>query len=271
MTKTEILLPKEVEKAKKEVPSSLIIFGLPKSGKTTAVAQLPNCLLIDVERGSDYIDCLRLQPPEDIKPVALFKWLKEVAQTIKDEGRPYDFVAIDTTSYLDEKSEWVGTYNYMNSPQGASFNRERDANGVPIKHGKKILPDDPSYESVHSIGEGYGYRWSRQAMTDVLDTCKNLGKICTIFICHVKDKYVVSKQTNTEVRSIDLSLTGKVKDIYARDLDAIGYLWNKGGVVHVSFKGNEDKIGGMRGNTHLQGYEGPLDWNQVFKLSKQTQ
>ena len=167
---------------------------------------------------------------------------------------------------MDELSEWVGTYNYMHSPQGASFNREKDAKGQAIKHGPMLAPDDPSYESVHTIGEGYGYRYSREAMTDLLDECKDLGKICTIFVCHVVDKYVISKQTNTEVRSIDLSLTGKVKQIYSRDVDAIGYIWNTSGEANISFKGNEDKVGGMRGNKHIQGYEGPLDWKKIFKL-----
>lgn len=258
-----VILPTEIQAATKTVPSSLIIFGLPKSGKTTAVAQLPNNLIIDVERGSDFVDALRLQPEKDVKPVGLFKWVKEVAQSIKDAGRPYDFVTIDTTSYLDEQSEWVGTYNYMNTSQGKKFNRVDSIPG-----GEKLKPSDLGYESVHSIGEGYGYRYSRGAMTDLLDNLKDLGRICTIFICHVKDKFVVSKQSNTEVRSMDLSLTGKVRDIYARDIDAIGYLFHKDGQVQISFKGNEDKIGGMRGNKHIQGYEGPLDWNMIFKLEK---
>jgi len=259
MTELKIELPTTPIKPTKVVPSSLIIFGLPKCGKTTALSQLPNNLIIDVERGSDFIEGLKIQPPKDVKPVSLFKWLREVAKEIKNQGRPYDFVSIDTTSYLDEISEWVGTYNYMQTVQGKKFNR-RD--GVTLK------PDDPEYESVHTLAEGYGYRYSRAAMTNLFDEIKDLGKICTIFVCHVKDKFVVSKQSNTEVRAMDLSLTGKVRDIYTRDVDAIGYIWNKEGKVNISFRGNEDKIGGMRGDEHIQGYEGILDWNMIFQLDK---
>lgn len=262
-----IELPKEIKKAEKLVPSSMVIFGLPKCGKTTALSQLPNCLIIDAERGSGYVDALKLQPEEDIKPVALFKWIKEIAASIKAAGRPYDFVAVDTVSYLDEISEWVGTFNYMNSPQGKKFNRWKDDNApTPDLIGKMIPFGDSNYESVHTLGEGYGYRYSRAVMTDLFDSLKNLGKISTIFVCHVKDKYVVNKQSNTEVRTIDLSLTGKVRDIYARDVDAIGYIWNLDGEVNISFKGNENKIGGMRGNSHLQSYEGPLNWKELFQL-----
>ena len=264
----KIELPMVPSEPTKVVPSSLILFGLPKCGKTTICSQLPNSLIIDIERGSDFVKAMKLQPPKGVGPVAIFKWLKEVAKEIKEAGNPYDFVIIDTASYLDELSEWVGTYNYMNSVQGQSFNRVKDSFGKAIKGGKMLSPDDPDYDSVHNIGEGYGYRYSRSAMTELLDSLKDLGKICTIFVCHVKDKFVVSKQTNTEVRTMDLSLTGKVKEIYSRDVDAIGYIWNKGGEVNISFRGNEDKIGGMRGNNHIQGYEGPLDWNKIFKLEK---
>ncbi len=258
MSELKIELPKQVQKATKVVPSSLILFGLPKSGKTTALAELPNVLFIDVERGSDFIDTMRLQPPLDLGPVGLYNWFKKVCQEIKDAGRPYDYVVIDTVSYLDEKSEWIGTWNYMNSVQGKKFNRN-DA-------GKMLEPDSVDYNSVHNIPDGNGYRFSRKVMTDIFDMSKDLGKVCTIYVCHVKDKFVMSKLTNTEVRSMDLSLTGQVKNIYARDVDAIGYLYHKGGEVFISFKGNEDKIGGMRGNAHIQGFEGKLDWKQIFKL-----
>lgn len=258
---SSINLPKATTKPTKIVPSTMILFGLPKCGKTTALTSLPNCLNIDVEKGASFVENMRLQPSEDTGPVGVYSWLKSVCKEIKDSGRPYDFVAIDTISYLDQLSEWIGTWNYMNTSQGKSFNRVDGKKG-----GELLAPDDPLYETVHSLPEGFGYRYSRQVMKDIYEMCKDLGKICTIFICHVTDKYIVSKLTNTEVRALDLSLTGKVKNIYARDVDAIGYLWNKDGKVQVSFKGNEDKLGGMRGSEHIQGFEGELNWNNIFKL-----
>lgn len=261
--KPTIKLPKVPEKPTKTVPSTLIMFGLPKCGKTTILSKLPNCLLIDVERGGDFVEALRIQPPKDTGPVGVYEWLKQVAKQIKEDGRPYDFVAIDTISHLDQLSEWIGTYRYMNMAQGKSFNRVDGKKG-----GEFLPPDHPDYESVHSLPEGYGYRYSRKVMTDIWDMCKDLGKIATIFVCHVTDKYVVSKQTNTEVRALDFSLTGKVRNIYARDVDAIGYIWNQNGKVQISFKGNEDKLGGMRGTEHIQGYEGDLSWDMIFKLGK---
>lgn len=41
------LLPTQKTVKKTNNPKNLIIFGLPKVGKTTALAELPNCLIID--------------------------------------------------------------------------------------------------------------------------------------------------------------------------------------------------------------------------------
>lgn len=259
--KPKIELPKIPLKPTKTVPSSMILFGLPKVGKTTILSKLPNCFNIDVESGASFIENLRLQPPADTGPVGVYQWFKDVVSEIKNSGHPYDFVCIDTISHLDQLSEWIGTFQYMNSAQGKSFNRVDNKKG-----GEFLPPDHPDYESVHTLPDGNGYRYSRKVMTDILDMCKGLGKVCTIFVCHVTDKYVLSKQTNTEVRALDFSLTGKVRNIYARDVDCIGYVWNKAGEMQVSFKGDEDKLGGMRGTEHIQGYEGRLDWDMIFKL-----
>lgn len=252
-----IELPKKLQNPTKEVPSTLILFGLPKCGKTTALSELPNCLNIDIERGGDFVSSMRVQPPKELGPVGIYNWLKEVTTEIKKERNPYDYVAVETISYLDELSEWIGTYRYCNSIQGKKFNRD--------EKGQLLSSDDPDYKSVHTLPDGNGYRYSREVMTDIFNMCKDLGKICTIFTCHVADKFVVSKLLNKEVRAMDLSLTGKVKNIYSRDVDAIGYIFNKDGKAQISFKGDEEKLGGMRGSTHIQGYEGPLDWKLIFK------
>jgi hypothetical protein len=56
-TASAIVLPTEVAPPLRIIPENLIIFGLPKCGKTTELAKLPNHLLIDVERGSKYVAC----------------------------------------------------------------------------------------------------------------------------------------------------------------------------------------------------------------------
>ena len=42
-------------------PRNLIIFGIPKVGKTTLLSTLDNCLILDFESGSDYVDALKIK------------------------------------------------------------------------------------------------------------------------------------------------------------------------------------------------------------------
>lgn len=250
---TGIVLPTSISKPKTVNPRTMVLYGKPKVGKTTAAAKLPNCLLVDVEKGSDFIEGMIITPTKHT-PVAKFNWLRELARTIREQGHPYDYVVIDTLSQLDMDAEWVGTYNYMNSIMGKKFNR--DQNGEIIK------PTDPNYESVVTLPNGAGYRYTRDAIMGMYDELKDLGKICTIFICHVADKMVGEK--NGELVMVkDLALVGKTRDIIPRLCDAIGNVWNEDGKMMVSFIGNNEKIGGIR-SPHLLGYKGELDWEKIF-------
>ena len=56
-----LILPTSKIPAVSKNPSYLIIYGLPKSGKTSAVAQLENNLIIDLEGGSTFIDAMAIQ------------------------------------------------------------------------------------------------------------------------------------------------------------------------------------------------------------------
>ncbi len=251
---TGIVLPTSPQKPKAVNATSMVIYGKPKVGKTTSLSALPNCLIIDVEKGSSFIEGMIVSPPEGYGPVSRFKWLKELAKTIKDAGRPYDFVAIDTLSQLDTDAEWVGTYNYMNSITGKKFNR--DANGA------QLSPTHPDYESVLTLGQGYGYRYTRDAIMDIYEHLKDLGKICTIFVCHVADKMIAEKN-GEQVMIKDLALVGKTRDVIPRLCDAIGNVWNQDGKLMISFVGSNEKIGGVRAK-HLLGYNKELNWEEIF-------
>ena len=56
-----IVLPTEKVPAKVQDPKRLIIFSKPKRGKTTALAALDNCLIVDTENGSNYVNALKVQ------------------------------------------------------------------------------------------------------------------------------------------------------------------------------------------------------------------
>src|SRR5690606_16391312 len=116
--KFNITLPTEIREPESILPDNILFYGLPKCGKTTHLVTLPNHLIIDVERGAGKVAGNIIAPDENFGPVETYEWLKAVAAEIRKQNKPYDFVCVETISYLDELSEWVGTYNYMNHPQG---------------------------------------------------------------------------------------------------------------------------------------------------------
>lgn len=242
---------------------SCIVFGREKCGKSTFLSELENALFIDTEYGTNHLSVKAIQPPLDKGPVGKMQWLKSLGQQLIDDGRPFDYVIVDTLSEVNEWSEWSGTYKYMCSAQGKSFNREKDKNGNPIKDGPMLTPDHPDYQSVHSIPEGYGYRWSRDEMIDIFNLYLKVAKKCVIFVCHVEDKFIAQKEQTDLVAPKQLALTGKVREIFPRKVDAIGYIYNDKGVLKINFTGSEERVGGTRAK-HLVGYNDVADWSKIF-------
>jgi len=262
-----IVLPTAPRKATAVNPRNLLIYGKEKSGKTTACSQLPNHLLIDVEDGAEFVTANVMLPPSAYGPVSRFKWLKELAKTIREAGYPYDYVIIDTISQLDIDAEAVGTFSYMHSVAGKNFNRVTDDQGQIVidpntKKSIMLPPSDPNYQSVLSLPNGFGYQYSRTAILDIFEALKNLGKICTIFVCHVADKMIAEKNKE-QVMIKDLALVGKTRDILPRLVDGTANVWNEDGTFMISFKGNDQQLGGVRA-THLTGFSGPLNWGKIF-------
>ena len=107
-------LPTTKVKASRKSPKNMIIYGPPKIGKTTVLSQLDNCLIIDLEDGSDMVDALKIK-------VRNLKELEEVGRMIIKKGKPYKYVAIDTISKLEEWCEAEGKKIYMKTPMGKNF------------------------------------------------------------------------------------------------------------------------------------------------------
>lgn len=229
-----IELVTEIRKPKFVNPRIQIIYSVPKAGKTTIISKLPNHLVLELEPGGgDYIEgrVQDINKPSDFDIV-----LNQIANSPE---KVCDYLIIDTVTKLDEWSEIVGTYNYMRKPQGKKFNREgEDPNGKVIYH------TDKRFETVHEIGQGYGYQYSRSVMTDWYDTFLeliDLGKVTyIILLAHVKDKLVEARNGDS-VEQIDINLTGKVKSIYASRADAIGHFYREDGKGYISYN-NEYKI-----------------------------
>lgn len=240
MEDLEILLPTSRTVAGQVSPRKLLIYSPPKVGKTSVISQLEDCLVVETEPGgADYVDVMKVDIDEGdvIKNAQKFNKLLDLLS----KEKPYKYVAFDTVTRLDEWSEIVGTIRYMQTAQGKKFNRD--------EKGNLIMPNDPEFETVHSLPNGYGYRHSRDVMSEWFD------KMCqcaqhVIFIAHVKDVYVANKAGDT-VQTLDINLTGKVKDIFGSKVDSIAYLHRIDGKGYLSFKSKDTKYSGSR-PSHLK-------------------
>ena len=104
------LLPTTKTSKKTDNPKNLIMFGLPKAGKATALSQLPDCLIIDLENGSDYIEgfIVKANSVQD---------LNKIARALKEEENNFKFVAIDTVTALEEMALPLAKKLYMDTPK----------------------------------------------------------------------------------------------------------------------------------------------------------
>ena len=186
-----IELPKSKIPAETQDPKNLIIFSKPKIGKSTALANLPNCLCVDLEEGGyDYIDALKVK-------IGSVKELKELCKAIIDAGKPYKFIALDTISRLEDMVKPLALKLYLNTPAGSKFT------------GDDVL-DAPM---------GAGYQYIRKAMEMCIDMIAKCAPNI-ILVCHSKDAAVGVSDLTT--RQIDL--LGKSGRILASKSDGIGFM-----------------------------------------------
>lgn len=239
-----IELPTVKVAAVRSNPKRLVIYSKPKAGKTSALALLDNCLILDFENGSDYVEALKLK-------VDSLATLKTIGQEIIKANKPYKYIAIDTVTALEEMCLSYAKQLYMETPMGKNF----------------------SGDSVLKLPNGAGYLYLREAFFKILDYVESLvpddGSL--ILLGHLKDKML---ETNgKEVSAVDLDLSGKIKSIVCAKADAIGLLSRKGDKVTLNFKTSEEVTCGARPD-HLKNQEIVLtelvdnnlksSWDKIF-------
>ena len=206
-------------------PKRMVIYSKPKAGKTSALALLDNCLILDFENGSDYVEALKLK-------IDSLSTLKAVGQEIVKAGKPYKYIAVDTVTALEEMCLSYAKTLYMETAMGKNF----------------------AGDSVLKLPNGAGYLYLREAFFKILDYIETLvpedGSL--ILLGHLKDKML---ETNgKEVSAVDLDLSGKIKSIVCAKADAIGLLSRKADKVTLNFKTSEEVTCGARPD-HLKNQE----------------
>lgn len=81
-------------------PSLLVLFGKPKSGKSTLMAALEDNLILDLEDGYRSLPVMRvkIRNAKDLLEVK-----KEIVKKAKEMGKlPYKYITIDNATRLEE-------------------------------------------------------------------------------------------------------------------------------------------------------------------------
>jgi hypothetical protein len=235
---SEIVLPTQKVKASHKSPNNLIIFAKPKVGKTALLAELPNCLLLDTEGGSDYVDALKITA----KTVSE---IEAIGKKIKAAGNPYDYIAVDTVTALETLCIPYGETLYSRTPMGKNWFK-KDKEGNYDKASGKV-----QYGNILNLPNGAGYTYLRQAVTKIIEYIKSLAPR-RILVGHIKDTLL--EKAGAEFTSSDLDLTGKIKRIISSQSDAIGYMYRKGNQNILSFKTTDEVSCGARPD-HLRNAE----------------
>jgi energy-coupling factor transporter ATP-binding protein EcfA2 len=247
-TPSGFVLPTSIVKATIKSPKNMVIFSKPKVGKTTLLSQLPNCLIIDLEEGADYVDALKVKADSVAK-------IREIGEAIIAAGKPYKFIALDTITALETMCVPYAEQLYSKSSMGKNW----------YSKGK------PEYGSLLNLPNGAGYPWLRQAFENVIAYVKTLAPH-VILVGHIKDTLL--EKNGAEFNSLELDLTGKIKRITTSNSDAIGYLYRKGNKNILSFKTSDEIACGARPE-HLRNKEILISeydeegniithWDQVF-------
>jgi hypothetical protein len=226
-------------------------------GKSTVVAELDDCLIIDLENGTQFIDAIKYDVikksrEEEKLPIVILKQLMQViAESNKALNKyTYKYIVVDTVTALEDIVLPLANKYYRESPQGRNW----------------------TGDDVTELPQGAGYRYTRRALQVVLN---ELEELCDtlIILGHVKDKLIEKEGEEMNERGLDLA--GKMSAILCSKVDAIGYLYRDENKTIINFQPSEKLLCGSR-SEHLKGKKivvaesddnGKLsiDWSQIFK------
>lgn len=244
-----ITLPTTKVPATSTNPQYLVLYGLPKAGKTSAVAQLENNLIVDLEGGSKFIDALAVQ-------ARTINDLGEIAQAIRAKNEEvghnfYKHITIDNATRLEDICMSYACTLYRQTELGKNWKGT----------------------DVTTLARGAGYKYLRDAVKKVIDMFKDL---CDEFILigHVKDS--ITDKEGEEVNAKEIDLVGKLGKIICGMADAVGYVYRKDNETHISFKSGGDGTIMEARARHIAGKDiviatGNEDgsiityWNRVYK------
>jgi len=220
-------LPTKKSKPIEQNPKFMILFGKPKCGKSTVAAALEDAVIIDLEDGTDYLECMSIKANtiDDLRNIR-----ETILKANKEKGDYfYKYGIIDTATKLEDLILPLAKSMYKATPMGKSFNGS----------------------DVRELPNGAGYLYIREAYKSVINGFRPLFKYF-ILLGHTKDK-TINKQ-GKELSENCLDLAGKLERIISSEADALGYVYRNKNQTVINFNGGGDSIVEAR-PAHIRGQE----------------
>lgn len=218
-------LKKVKRKAVSQNPKTMLLYGAPKVGKTTALSQLEDCLIIDTENGANMVDGY-------IETVSNREELISLLQEAK-EGHEYKYAAIDT---IDKIAIWA----------------------------EKAICEQENVTAIADLAFGKGFGMVREKVLNTVNILKEIFPH-VIIIGHRKwAKAIVDSKAIVEPESLDLTGKLKNMLMADCDAIGYVYRNEENGKLMVTFQANEALEAGSR-SPHLRGKDVELKWNNIYK------
>ncbi len=218
-------LKKVKRKAVSQNPKTMLLYGAPKVGKTTALSQLEDCLIIDTENGANMVDGY-------IETVSNREELISLLQEAK-EGHEYKYAAIDT---IDKIAIWA----------------------------EKAICEQENVTAIADLAFGKGFGMVREKVLNTVNILKEIFPH-VIIIGHRKwAKAIVDSKAIVEPESLDLTGKLKNMLMADCDAIGYVYRNEENSKLMVTFQANEALEAGSR-SPHLRGKDVELKWNNIYK------
>lgn len=238
--------------------NSLLIISHRLTGKTEALLQLPNCLLIDLEgHASSYSSKANVFVPKEAlikrnekalkegktalaqKPIGMVTFLKQFAEFLATSPKKYDFIVWDTLTALEQVAMPLSVVLFKNTSEGSSY------------QGNNVVTD---------LGFGKGQAFLRAAVEQIIKPFSEIAKECLIYTGHVNSKVAIVGDKEIDVS--DLDLTSQVKKIFTGNTSATG-------LIYRDATGTTNKINFInKGDSHVVGARPEHLSNKEFIFSQ---
>ena len=209
-----------------------LVYGSPKTGKTTFSSMWDSALIIDLENGANDIACTRVRP----------RTLKELKESlVMKEIEDYNTIVIDSLDII---------YSLI------------ERNTIMVLN--KQLKTNYSYVGSFPMGAGWSHAknsmksWVFEYIIPLMQSDKNV-----IFIAHEKSE-TVKRDGKEDETKYGISLPGQTGTLITSLCDAIGRVHIKNGKNMISFSPSRD-LGGSRIRA-IAGRDLPLSFNVMKKV-----